>query len=32
VAALADGGFAFTDAAMNQVQIVPAAAMGALFR
>jgi DNA-binding beta-propeller fold protein YncE len=32
VAASADGGFVFTDAAMNQVQIVPAAAMGALFK
>jgi DNA-binding beta-propeller fold protein YncE len=32
VAALADGGFAFTDAAMNQVQIVPAAAMSGLFK
>jgi DNA-binding beta-propeller fold protein YncE len=32
VSASADGGFVFTDAAMNQVQIVPAAAMGALFK
>jgi uncharacterized protein (TIGR03663 family) len=31
VAALADGGFAFSDGAMHQVQIVPAAAMLRLF-
>jgi hypothetical protein len=32
VAALAGGGFVFSDAAMNQVQIVPGAAVSALFK
>jgi hypothetical protein len=32
VAALADGGFAFSDAANGQVQVVPASALDKLFR